>query len=137
MEQSITRAFEPSANYAHHIDGRISLASRWRDMLEPLHECRMSGKYRLAMSVDDGWDFQRDTDFAMDVLLPDTVDLLTSDRTPTTKTLGRISWIDTVRPGNYACKATKFDRNGKIISTRLKVGTAWSHKGGLKRRRAT
>jgi hypothetical protein len=96
----------------------------------------MSAKYAAAMSDEQGdWNFDRDVAFAMEVLLAWTKEVLNRAGTPTADFFKDCRWLDTRDPSAYACKATKRDRNGKIIAVCLKTGCAWSVKGGLKARK--
>jgi hypothetical protein len=115
---------------------RPELEQKWFQSLVRLHHCQMSTKYAAAMSDEQrDWNFDRDVAFAMEVLLPWTKELLNRAGTPTADFLKDCRWLDK-DPGAYACRATKRDRNGKIIAVILKTGCAWSFKGGLKVRKA-
>lgn len=96
------------------------------------HEIRRSNVNRR-----DDWDFERDTAFAMDCLLPWTKELLDSGGRPTIDSFEAFRWLDTRAPGVYACLAIKKDKSGRIIAVRMKVGCAWSFEGGLKARQRT
>ncbi|TIA33998.1 hypothetical protein D6C78_07160 [Aureobasidium pullulans] len=96
------------------------------------HEIRRSNVNRR-----DDWDFERDTAFATDCLLPWTKELLDSGGRPTIDSFEAFRWLDTRAPGVYACLAIKKDKSGRIIAVRMKVGCAWSFEGGLKARQRT
>jgi len=90
----------------------------------------------MASKVDeDAWDLDRDVKFAMSILLPKTIDLLTAVEKPTFHDLLKLPWIETNRPGIYSCLVWWIDEWGNLLII-IKVGCAWSEDGGLKRRRA-
>jgi hypothetical protein len=129
---------EPAPHaFEEHVTAGDELTARWRQTVERLHTLKMSTKYAAAMSTPEGdWDFERDTNFAMDCLLPWTRELLTMGGRPTVESFNKMTWIDTKDPGVYAALAIKRDNAGKIIKILLKVGCAWSDDGGLERRQA-
>ncbi|THW25148.1 hypothetical protein D6D19_06139 [Aureobasidium pullulans] len=79
------------------------------------HEIRRSNVNRR-----DDWDFERDTAFAMDCLLPWTKELLDSGGRPTIDSFEAFRWLDTRAPGVYACLAIKKDKSGRIIAVHMK-----------------
>ncbi|THW12677.1 hypothetical protein D6D23_10058 [Aureobasidium pullulans] len=97
----------------------------------------MSRKYRKAMASkvdEDAWDLDRDAKFAMSILLPKTIDLLTAEEKPCFQDLLKLSWVKTNRPGIYSCMAWYVDAWGNLHVI-IKVGCAWSEDGGLEQRR--
>ncbi|TIA01127.1 hypothetical protein D6C82_04042 [Aureobasidium pullulans] len=97
----------------------------------------MARKYRKAMASkvdEDAWDLDRDVKFAMSILMPKTIDLLTAVEKPTFEEFLKLPWIKTNRPGIYSCLVWWIDEWGNLHII-IKVGCAWSEDGGLQRRR--
>lgn len=127
----------PAEAYEAVLLRRDRLQTAWRSTLEPLHQCPMSRKYRKAMASkvdEDAWDLDRDAKFAMSILLPKTIDLLTAEEKPCFQDLLKLSWVKTNRPGIYSCMAWYVDAWGNLHVI-IKVGCAWSEDGGLEQRR--
>jgi hypothetical protein len=114
-------ALKPGETSPNHDE----LEQQWFQTLERLHHCEMSTKYAAAMSDKNGdWNFERDVAFAMEVLLPWTKAMLTTTGTPTADLFKECRWLDTRDPGAYACRATKRDRNPKVIAAILDTNCA-------------
>lgn len=89
----------------------------------------------MASKVDeDAWDLDRDVKFAMSILMPKTIDLLTAVEKPTFEEFLKLPWIKTNRPGIYSCLVWWIDEWGNLHII-IKVGCAWSEDGGLQKRR--
>jgi hypothetical protein len=111
-----------------------ALEQKWFQTLERLHHCQMSTKYAAAMSDKQGdWNFDRDVVFAMEVPIPWTKELLNRAGTPTADFFKNCRWLDTRDPGAYACRATKRDRNGKIIAVAGTKAEAMLSQGATRR----
>jgi hypothetical protein len=126
----------PPAIAAEYAERRSRVESTYRSNLERLHKCKMSLQYRIAMEdpVDHTFDFEAGTQFAMKTLLPKTIKLLAAKTKPSIQNLLDLPWVDTTNPGIYGALAWYELPDGTKVYV-LKIGNAWAHLGGLKKRR--